>query len=260
MILSPAKNLNFDPAPNAPKPTKPTLMAHTKELSAATRKLSKSQIARMMGISDKLAELNYERFQAFDGDNKAKGLKQAALAFAGDVYLGLDANTLSTDDLRFAHDHLRILSGMYGLLRALDGIQPYRLEMGTKLKTARGSDLYAFWSDLIAKELDKSVKAHTDKTVVILSSNEYAKAIDRTALKAPSVMLNFKEVKDGKARAMMFYVKRARGMMARWAIQNRVDAVDGLKDFNVAGYRFDPKLSGDGDWIFSRPQPAKKAA
>lgn len=258
ILLSPAKNMNFDDAPDAPRATKPKFLDDTGELSETTRKLSKSKIKSLMGVSDKLAELNYERFQAFAPDGESESLKQAALAFNGDVYLGFDAPSLSKDDLKFAQNHVRILSGLYGLLRPLDAIQPYRLEMGSKLKNPRGRDLYEFWGDKIAKEIDKALQSHEDKTVVNLASNEYFGAVDKDALKAPVVTPVFKDVKDGKARTLMFFAKRARGAMARWAAQNRIERADDLKGFDADGYQFKAGDSTDDLWVFSRPQPAPK--
>lgn len=258
VLLSPAKNLNFDPAPDAPRATKPALAKHTAELAETTRKLTRAKIKTLMGVSDKLADLNYERFQAFHANGKAEGAKQAVLAFNGDVYLGLDAATLDNDDLVFAQDHLRTLSGLYGLLRPLDAIQPYRLEMGSKLKNLRGGDLHAFWGDLISKEINKALKSHADATVINLASNEYFSAVDRFALKFPVITPAFKEEKDGRLRSLMFYAKRARGLMARWIIQNRVERHDDLKEFSLEGYSFQPDGSDDQTWLFTRPQPKPK--
>ncbi|WP_411816252.1 peroxide stress protein YaaA [Hyphococcus sp. DH-69] len=258
ILLSPAKNMNFDPAPAAPRATKPVFLKDTAELSETTATLTKSKIKTLMGISEKLADLNYERFQAFSPDGKSESLKQAALAFNGDVYLGLDANSLSADDLRRAQDKIRILSGLYGLLRPLDAIQPYRLEMGSRLKNTRGKNLYEFWGSQIAQEIDKSLKGHKDKTVVNLASNEYFSAVDRAALKAPVITPTFKEEKDGKLRQLQFYAKRARGLMARWAVENQIDDANDLKKFNVEGYRFQKDQSSDDTWLFTRPQPPAK--
>ncbi|GJL94189.1 MAG: UPF0246 protein [Hyphococcus sp.] len=258
MLLSPAKMMNFDETPDAPKATKPALSKDIEEIAAVVKKLKRADIKKLMGISDNLADLNYERFQALQTKGRITGAKQAALTFAGDVYRGLDANTLKPDDLEYAQDRLRILSGLYGLLRPLDAIQPYRLEMGSRLKNPRGPNLHAFWGEAIAKELDKVAKKHDDPTIVCLASNEYAKGVDRKALKSPFIMFNFKEVKDGKTRAMMIFVKQARGMMARWAIQNRIEKAEDLKKFSVGGYKFSKSLSSDAEWIFTRPQPAPK--
>ncbi|MEO1250793.1 MAG: peroxide stress protein YaaA [Pseudomonadota bacterium] len=258
LLLSPAKNMNFDPAPDAPRATKPVLMKDVKELAETTRKLTRGKLKSLMGISDKLADLNYERFQAFSADSKADGAKQAALAFNGDVYLGLDAQTLGADDLAFAQDHLRILSGLYGVLRPLDAIEPYRLEMGSRLKNPRGATLYDFWGASIAKELNKAAKGADDPTIVNLASNEYFSAVDRDALKAPIVTPVFKEEKDGKLRQLQFFAKRARGAMARWAIRNRITRAEDLKGFKEDGYKFREGDSSDDLWLFARPQPPKK--
>ena len=267
ILLSPAKNMNFDPAPEAPLATKPVFMKDAGELSQVAKKLTKTKIKSLMKISDALAELNYERFQAFDPANRSKSLKQAALAFNGDVYLGLEAATMSENALAFAQDHVRILSGLYGLLRPLDAIQPYRLEMGSKLKNPRGADLYAFWGDRIAREIDRAVAGHHEPRVVNLASAEYFGAVDRKALKAPVVTPVFREEKDGEAKTVMFYAKRARGMMARWAAENRLERAEDLKAFSVGGYTFRSSASSGDEWVFSRPQlplrkpaPKKKAA
>ena len=258
MLLSPAKAMNFDAPVDAPKATTPALKKDIAEIAGVAKKLSKGDVKKLMGISDDLADLNYERFQAFKTKGKIADAKPAALTFAGDVYRGLDANTLTKDDLEFAQDHLRILSGLYGLLRPLDAIQPYRLEMGSRLENPRGDNLHAFWAPVIANELDKATKGHDDPTVVCLASNEYAKAVDRARLKSPFVMINFKEVKDGKARALMIYVKQARGLMARWAIEKRIERAEDLKKFSVGGYKFSKSLSSDAEWVFTRPQPKPK--
>ncbi|MEM9014056.1 MAG: peroxide stress protein YaaA [Pseudomonadota bacterium] len=259
IVLSPAKNLNFDSIPHAPKPTKPRLLKDTAELADVTRNLTKSKLKSLMGISDALAELNFERFQAFRTSGKISGTKSAAFAFNGDVYWGLEAKTLSTEDLEFAQRHLRILSGLYGVLRPLDAIQPYRLEMGSRLKNSRGANLYEFWNDRIAIELRKATKTDEDKTIVNLASKEYFSAVDRSILKAPVIAPVFKEEKDGKLRSLQFFAKRARGAMARWAIQQRIERAADLKAYNVDGYAFQPSLSDDETWIFTRPQPPKKS-
>lgn len=259
ILLSPAKNMNFETAPDAPRATKPALLEHTRELSETTRKLTRAKLKSLMKISDNLADLNYERFQALKAGPGAEGAKLAALAFNGDVYLGLDAKSLGGDDLRFAQDHLRILSGLYGLLRPLDAIEPYRLEMGSKLKNSRGATLYDFWGEKIAAEINKGLKGHEDKTVVNLASNEYFSAVDAGALKATVVTPVFKEEKDGKLRQLQFFAKRARGLMARWAVENRITRAEALKDFDVNGYRFQGDGSDERTWLFSRPQPPKKS-
>ncbi|MGY6533059.1 peroxide stress protein YaaA [Glycocaulis sp.] len=256
ILLSPAKQLDFEPARESLTPTRPALMHRTAELAKTTAKLTRTQLRQLMDISDDLAALNADRFKAFDPASEAG--KPAALAFNGEVYRGLDAKNLSDADLEWAQDHLRILSGLYGALRPLDAIQPYRLEMGTRLKTKKGATLYDFWGDDIAGELDGIVSAHTHPVIVNLASNEYAKAARLSSLKARVITADFKEEKDGRLRALMVFAKKARGLMARWIIQNRIENPDDLKKFNLEGYRFD-KAGSDGDrLLFTRPQPAPK--
>jgi cytoplasmic iron level regulating protein YaaA (DUF328/UPF0246 family) len=181
-------------------------------------------------------------------------LARDALRIGGDVYDGLSARTLGADDLGWAQERLRILSGLYGVLRPLDRIQPYRLEMGVRLHTRRGESLYDFWGDRIAKALKAAAAGHPNPTVVNLASQEYFGAVDRKALKLPVVTCQFKEEKDGLARIVSFFAKKARGMMARFAIERRIEEPEALQAFDLAGYRFRPELSGDGEWVFVRPQ------
>jgi cytoplasmic iron level regulating protein YaaA (DUF328/UPF0246 family) len=250
MVISPAKSLDFSAAPPGVGATTPAMAADIAELAKVTRKLRQADLKRLMSISDKLALLNYERFQAFDPDGE-DGL-QAALAFNGDVYDGLQARTLDKGGLAYAQDHLRILSGLYGLLRPLDVIQPYRLEMGVRLKTRRGANLYAFWGDRIAKALNLAAEGQADPTLVNLASQEYFASVDRKALTLPVVSCAFKERKGDELKIISFHAKKARGLMARYAIDQRVDRAEGLKDFKVGGYGFDPALSTDADWVFTR--------
>ena len=261
VLLSPAKNMNFDPLERDLPATTPALIDETRILSKTTRGLSASKIKAMMGISDDLAQLNRERFQAFDAETP--GEKQAAFAFNGEVYRGLDAASLSEDDLNWAQDHLRLLSGMYGTLKPLDAIHPYRLEMGRKLHTRRGESLYDFWGTLIAKDLNAAMEGEDEPVVLNLASNEYFKSVDKKALKAKVITATFKEEKDGQLRALMVYAKKARGMMARWVIENRITDPADLVKFDAGGYRFVEDGSKPGDLLFTRPQPAaagKKAA
>jgi cytoplasmic iron level regulating protein YaaA (DUF328/UPF0246 family) len=250
MVISPAKSLNFAPAPPGVGATAPAMADDIAELAKVTRKLRKIDLKRLMSISDKLANLNYERFQAFDPQGE-DGL-QAALAFDGDVYGGLQARNLDRSGMAFAQAHLRILSGLYGLLRPLDVIQPYRLEMGIRLKTRRGPSLYAFWGDRIAKALNEAGEGQHDPTLVNLASQEYFGAVDRKALKLPVVTCAFRETKAGETKIISFHAKKARGLMARYVIDQRLDRVEGLKDFTVGGYGFDPGLSTPEEWIFTR--------
>ena len=203
-----------------------------------------------MSLSDDLARLNRERFQAFEAGS-TDGV-QAAFAFAGDVYEGLKARDLDAAGLAFAQDHVRILSGLYGLLRPLDRIQPYRLEMGTRLKTRRGASLYDFWGDRISKCLNADAEGHTDATLVNLASQEYFGVVDAKALKLPVVTPQFRESRDGESRIISFFAKKARGGMARFAIDERIERAEDLKAFDRNGYRFDKAASSDTEWIFIR--------
>lgn len=257
VLLSPAKKLDFEPETRMSGPavgkTKPRLNAKTAALAEAMRGHTARDIASLMSLSDPLAELNRERFQAFGEQSR----RPAVLAFAGDVYRGLDAKSLGADGLAAAQDRMRILSGLYGLLRPLDAIEPYRLEMGTKLRAGGASDLYGYWGDDIAKLVAKDLSGHQDRTVVNLASNEYfraAKGVD-----ARVVTPVFKEEKDGQARTLALFAKVARGMMARYAIDERADQAEALKGFTGGGYRYQPSQSDDTTWVFTRPQPPKKS-
>jgi cytoplasmic iron level regulating protein YaaA (DUF328/UPF0246 family) len=253
IVLSPAKALDFTPAPRSLPVTAPQLAERTAELAKTTRKLTARDLKRLMSLSDNLAKLNRERFQAFDPEGE-DGL-QAAFAFNGDVYAGLKARELDAGALTWAQDHVRILSGLYGVLRPLDAIQPYRLEMGTRLKTRRGHSLYDFWGPRIAEALNEAARGHRDATLVNGASHEYFAAVDRAALKLPVIACRFLEEKDGEARIISFFAKKARGLLARWAIDNRTDSAAELKGFDTAGYRFAPGLSSDEEFTFVRPQP-----
>jgi cytoplasmic iron level regulating protein YaaA (DUF328/UPF0246 family) len=230
----------------------------TAELARTTRRLTIRDLKRLMSLSDNLARLNRERFQAFDPASE-EGL-QAAFAFNGDVYAGLRARELDRKALAWAQEHVRILSGLYGLLRPLDAIQPYRLEMGTALKTRRGASLYAFWGPRIAEALNEAAMGQKDKTLVNCASGEYFGAVDRTALRLPVVACRFLEEKDGEARIISFFAKKARGLMARFAIDNRIERAADLRAFDAAGYRFAPHLSSGEELTFVRPQPPPVAA
>lgn len=253
-ILSPAKTLNTAPVELAlPVHTAP-FEGDTRVLLGVARRLSPAKLSELMGISDALATLNHERFQALtlplvEGVGDAL---PAALLFDGDVYKGLDARSLSEDELRWADRHLAILSGLYGLLRPLDLAAPYRLEMGTRLKTRRGEDLYAFWGPRLARQLDAWLADHDERVIVNLASREYDRAVDRSALRASWVDVSFKEVRDGTPRIISFFAKRARGAMARFMARERVDRVEGLKHFADDGYALAPALSSPAHLVFTR--------
>jgi cytoplasmic iron level regulating protein YaaA (DUF328/UPF0246 family) len=254
MVLSPAKTLDFTTPPTTTESTQPQFVGEAEELVAGLRRQSPQQLCTLMGISDKLGALNAARFAEWRPTFTPQDSKQAVLAFDGDVYDGLDARSLGTDDLRWAQVHLRILSGLYGLLRPLDLMRPYRLEMGTAWPNARGKDLYAFWSDRLARTLDAELAAGgADPVLINLASDEYFRAVDRRALTARVVQPVFQ---DGTPQAgykvVSFYAKRARGLMARYAIAHRVVQVDQLKYFAEAGYRFAPEASSADRWVFRR--------
>lgn len=257
-LLSPAKKLNMAPVETGVPITQPRLRDDTHELAIVAKTQTAEDLKRLMHISDNLATMNFERFQAFNLDNKSNSAKPAGLAFDGDVYWGLEADSLSEDALAYAQDHLRILSGLYGVLRPMDAIQPYRLEMGTKMVNGRGKSLYDFWGARIADRLNADLTDHADTTVVNLASNEYFKAVDADVLGQKVIGAKFLNVKDGEARSLMYYAKHARGTMARWIMENRLDRADGLKDFNADGYTLDAAASTENELVFSRPQPALK--
>lgn len=258
IVLSPAKALNFAAAPDTAPLTAPQLADHTAELSKTTKRLRVVDLKRMMDLSDSLAKLNRERFQAFDPESD-DGL-QAAFAFNGDVYLGLKARELDKKALAWAQDRVRILSGLYGVLRPMDAIQPYRLEMGVRIKTRRGASLYDFWGGRISEALNEAAQGHKDKTLVNCASTEYFAAVDRKALKLPVVSCRFVEEKDGEGKVISFFAKRARGAMARYAIDNRIDKAADLRAFDRDGYTFQAHLSSDEEYVFTRPQPPPVAA
>lgn len=253
IVLSPAKRLDLTEADGAIPGSDRRFVEDTASLSKTAKRQTKADLRRLMGISDDLATLNAARFKAFDPES-TEGV-QAAFAFAGDVYEGLKARELDADALAFAQNHLRILSGFYGLLRPLDRIQPYRLEMGTRLKTRRGASLYDFWGDRISKQLNEDAEGQSDPTLVNLASQEYFGAVDAKALKLPTVTCHFKEEKGNTLRVLGFFAKKARGRMARFAIDNRIDRAEDLKGFDLDGYRFRSDLSTPADWVFARLQP-----
>ena len=203
-----------------------------------------------MDISPKLAELNRERFQDFGKQDKIA----AAFAFAGDTYKGLDIKTMSSDDILWAQKHLRILSGLYGLLKPLDLMQAYRLEKGTKLDTARGKNLYEFWGDIITNHLNDALAAQGDDTLINLASNEYFKSVKKKALNANIITPSFKDWKNGQYKMISFFAKKARGLMARYIIENKLTQVEALKSFNYGGYQYNEELSKNNDWVFTRKE------
>ena len=237
-VISPAKNLDYDTPPATDKFTQPELLEHSEELMKVCRELTPAQIGSLMKISDKLSGLNAARFSEWSQPFTINNAKQAALAFNGDVYGGLEASTLTASDLDYAQSHLRILSGLYGLLKPLDLMQAYRLEMGTKLENSRGKNLYEFWGRIIADKLNEVTKAQDAQYLVNLASNEYFKAVDKKALNAQIITPQFKDCKNGQYKVISFYAKKARGMMARYIIENQVTQLSQLKEFTVDGYYY----------------------
>ena len=256
-LLSPAKSLDYDtpvPAAVRRKATDPLFTERAAELIEVLRRRTPAQVAALMDLSDPLAVLNVGRYGAWQPVATASNSKPALLAFDGDVYAGLQARTLSTADLGWAQQHLVILSGLYGVLRPLDRLQPYRLEMGTALPTRRGKDLYAFWGDTVAAHLNERLAGARSAVVVNLASIEYARSALRPALQPRVVDCRFEDWKDGHYKVISFFAKRARGLMARWAIEHRVDAPGRLKAFSADGYRFDAAESTPDRLVFRRRQ------
>ncbi|WP_375254499.1 peroxide stress protein YaaA [Yoonia sp.] len=253
VVVSPAKSLDMDPVDVVA--TAPDFQDDAVRLSKTAKNLTLKALKDLMSISDDLARLNRDRFKAFVATPEPAATKPAALAFNGDTYQGLEAKSLSQDDLAWAQDHLRILSGLYGILRPLDAIQPYRLEMGSRLKTRRGKTLYDYWGDTIAEALNAQAATVGTGTLINCASQEYFSAADRKALKLRVITPAFMEVKDDKPRIVSFFAKRARGAMARYIVENRVTSPDGVKDFSSGGYAYEPDLSEGDRWVFLRDYP-----
>ena len=251
-VLSPAKNLNErTPAPTA-QHTQPALLGEAEKLMAQLRPLAPQDLAALMHVSDKIALLNAERNAAWHTPFTLENAKQAVYLFNGDVYEGLDAESLPEAAIDYLQQHLRLLSGLYGLLRPLDLMQPYRLEMGTRLATDAGTNLYQFWGARIAEHLNRQLADDTDPVVVNLASQEYFKAVDRKALSARVVECVFEDGKGGAYKIISFYAKRARGLMARWAIQQRASTPRQLEGFDLEGYAFHPAASSPERLVFRR--------
>ncbi len=251
-LLSPAKTLDYSPAPTGQPTTQPRLEKDIAVLMKRCKKLSVRSLRRLMDLSEPLAELNRQRFQDMSTSFTPENSKASILAFQGDVYRGLDASSLSRRDLTWAQDRLRILSGFYGMLRPLDLMQPYRLEMGTRLSNTRGKNLYQFWGNRLADAINDEAPA----AVLNLASNEYFKAVPAKRLEAPLVHAAFQEIRGGKPRTISFFAKRARGLMARFVVRHRIDDPEGLKDFAEEGYGYAPDLSTDDRLVFTRDQAA----
>lgn len=252
-VISPAKALDFESPSATAKNSRPGFTKKTNELIGVMRGKTPEDLSGLMGISPKLAELNVERFRNFkmrSGANQVR--KQAILAFKGDVYRGLDVDTYSEGDFTFAQQNLRILSGLYGLLKPLDMIQPYRLEMGTRLKTRQGNSLYEYWGDDIGKSLAGELGGHANKTLINLASNEYFKAVRTGTLPGRLITPVFKEYHKGSYRVIGLLAKKARGSMASFIVKHRIGRPDDIKDFREDGYRFNKASSTENQWVFTR--------
>lgn len=255
-ILSPAKRLDFATPPTVPAWSTPALLDETGKLIKTTRNLSQKKLRELMDISPALAKLNSDRYQALSVDLSPDNAKAAILSFTGDVYTGFDATTVDAAGMAWAQDRVAILSGMYGLLRPLDLIQPHRLEMGTRLKTRRGQSLYDFWGDRILKLLRQRLAASGSNVLINLASAEYFKSVRAKKLKGVRVITpKFLDTKEGKTRSVFLFAKQARGMMTRYMVDHRIDTPEGLQAFDTKGYRFRPDLSEGDTWAFERPQP-----
>lgn len=252
ILISPAKTLDFSPRTPLVG-SKPRFMPQANKLAKQVRTLSSAKLARLMSISPKLAETTYGFYAAWKTKYNASSAKEAIFAFRGDVYLGLEALELSDSELEFAQEHLRILSGLYGVLRPLDLIQPYRLEMGTKLGGDHGKDLYAYWGDAIAKSLAKEARDKESSPVVVnLASQEYFAAVDRAPLKSRVITPSFRDLHKGEYKVISFFAKKARGMMARHLIESRAESPAELLKFRTAGYRYNAALSSEVVPVFTR--------
>ncbi len=253
MVISPAKTLDYESPLATESHTQPEFLDHACELIDQLKELEPHQVSNLMSISEKLGQLNAERFQNWHTPFSLDNARQAALAFKGDVYTGLAAESFSEDDFAYAQNHLRMLSGLYGLLRPLDLMQPYRLEMGTKFENSRGKDLYAFWGSILTEELNRLLAAD-DGVLVNLASNEYFKSVKKKELNARLITPQFKDWKNGQYKMISFYAKKARGLMCRFAIENRISQADDLKGFNLDGYYFSEEQSEGNNWVFLRDQ------
>jgi len=251
-LLSPAKRLDFEPVPITKKYTQPQMLDKSKLLIKKLQTFSRKKIAELMDLSPELTALNFERYHSWNLPFSQKNAKQAILAFQGDVYRKLKAQTLNEKELDFAQEHLRILSGLYGILRPLDLIQPYRLEMGTKMDVSGNKNLYEFWGRKLAENLLKEMEKQNTKVLINLASNEYFKAIKPKNINIPIITPIFKDFKNGQYKVLFLYAKYARGLMTRFIIKNKIDKPEKLKLFDSEGYAFDSNLSTEKEWVFTR--------
>jgi len=251
-VISPAKNLDYETPPVTETYTQPELLADAQELMETCVKLTPLDLSNLMHISDKLAGLNVARFTEWQPNFTPDNAKQAILAFNGDVYTGIDAESFSQQDFDYCQTHLRILSGLYGLLKPLDLMQAYRLEMGTKLENSRGKNLYEFWGDIITNKLNEQIAATNSEMLVNLASTEYFKSVKKKQLNAQLITPMFKDWKNGQYKMISFFAKKARGMMVQYLVKNKIENLDGLLKFDLAGYEYNPELSKPNEPCFTR--------
>jgi cytoplasmic iron level regulating protein YaaA (DUF328/UPF0246 family) len=254
-VISPAKTLDYDSAPTTRRATQPEFLEQAAALVADARQLEPSDIRSLMGVSENIAALNHRRFMNWQQPFSLDNAKQAILAFKGDVYTGLEAETLSAAELAFAQKHLRILSGLYGLLRPLDLMQPYRLEMGLSFANSGGRNLYEFWGDRISDSLNRQLRKSGSPVLLNLASNEYFKSVHPGALDGEVITPVFKDLKGDKYRVISFFAKKARGQMARFIIEGGINDVAALKKFRAGGYRYNSKMSSARELVFTRDRP-----
>ncbi|GAB2696606.1 peroxide stress protein YaaA [Aliiglaciecola aliphaticivorans] len=254
VVVSPAKNLDYETPPTPQLFSEPEYLPDSDLLIKECVKLSPAELSSLMHISDKLAGLNAARFSSWSLPFTPDNAKQAILAFNGDVYSGIQAEQFSQQDLEYAQQHMRILSGLYGLLKPLDLMQPYRLEMGTKLANLRGKNLYEFWGDKITLGINDSLQQQGDNVLVNLASNEYFKSVKMKNLKAEVITPVFKDKKNGEYKVISFYAKKARGLMARYIIEKRLSDPEQIKQFDAAGYQYSASQSNDKQWVFTREE------
>lgn len=254
VLLSPAKTLDNETPSRTKKVSMPQFLDESEQLVGVLRKYNSKKLSSLMSISDKLAELNVDRFKTWQADYDIDSARPSIQAFRGDVYIGLDADTMSMGDIQFAQKQLRILSGLYGVLKPLDLMLPYRLEMGTSLKTTRGRNLYEFWGDQITQSLNAELAKHSDQSIVNLASNEYFKSVNKKVLQGNLISPVFKDEKNGDYKVISFFAKKARGAMARYLIDERCATADAVKAFNSIGYRYSKKASTDEQPVFLRTE------
>jgi cytoplasmic iron level regulating protein YaaA (DUF328/UPF0246 family) len=251
LVISPSKTLDFT-GPQYPDHTMPEMLEKSQRLIEGLKKLNPAQVGKLMGLSEKLAQLNWQRYQDFSVPFSPANARQALFAFKGDVYSGLAAETFNTEDLDFAQEHVRILSGLYGVLRPLDLIQPYRLEMGTKFGAGRSKNLYAFWDSQVTEAISRDLQHEKHSVLVNLASDEYFKVLRPKALNGPVLKISFKENRNGVYKVIGIHAKRARGLMVNYVVTNHLEKVDDLRSFSSEGYRFNADLSTDAELVFCR--------